>query len=313
MHIAQPTVSVIVPTYNGEAYIVQTITSVLQQSGVDFELLVIDDGSTDTTRDLVRSFGKSVSLITQENRGVCAARNNGIAEAKGRYIAFLDQDDYWLPGKLATQVNALANNGQYGVVCTSFIRWESDPAGHFPMPDSYNVSATPGGVDNTRSGWVYQHFLLDCWMLTSTVLIRSEALRASGGFDVSLPYGEDWDLWLRLSREQQFCCLSRPSVLYRQHPGQGSREPREQDYRTTLLRRAEARWGLCGPDGACVKRKTFRMQLAAYDIQYGYACAKAREPMGAVRALLRGWRGWREQYRLMAYTVAVLMGVTPRW
>src|SRR5688500_19764582 len=101
MAASKPTVSIVIPTYNCEAYISETLYSVLGQTFTDLELIVVDDGSTDRTREIVASFGTSVRLLSQANSGVCAARNYGIREAAGRYLCLMDHDDYWYPDKLA--------------------------------------------------------------------------------------------------------------------------------------------------------------------------------------------------------------------
>src|SRR5688572_3231285 len=97
----KPTVSVIIPSYNCEAYIAETLGSVVGQTFGDLEIIVVDDGSTDRTREIVASFEPRVRLLTQKNNGVCAARNYGIREAQGQYVCLMDHDDYWLPDKLA--------------------------------------------------------------------------------------------------------------------------------------------------------------------------------------------------------------------
>ena len=102
----KPTVSVIIPSYNCEAYIAETIGSVLDQTFRDLELIVVDDGSTDGTREIVASYGAPVRLLTQKNAGVCAARNYGIREALGQYICLMDHDDYWFPNIWSPRGNA---------------------------------------------------------------------------------------------------------------------------------------------------------------------------------------------------------------
>src|SRR5690242_9974943 len=101
MKAARPTVSVIIPSYNCELYIAETLESILDQTFKDTEIIVVDDGSTDKTQQIVTSYGMPVRLVTQTNAGVCAARNRGIQEAAGQYVCLMDHDDYWLPDKLA--------------------------------------------------------------------------------------------------------------------------------------------------------------------------------------------------------------------
>src|SRR6185369_7640984 len=113
-------VSVIIPTYNSARFLTEAIDSVLAQSFKDFEILVIDDGSTDETKAMMQRYGSPVRYIYQANAGVAAARNRGIAESRGKYIAFLDADDAWCARKLETQLNALARNADHRACYSAF-------------------------------------------------------------------------------------------------------------------------------------------------------------------------------------------------
>src|SRR2546422_14004 len=107
-------ISVIIPTYNSVRFLTEAVDSVLAQTFSDFEILVIDDGSTDETQDVMRQYGSLVRCIRQQNSGVAVARNRGITESRGRYVAFLDADDTWLADKLERQVNALSSESGAG-------------------------------------------------------------------------------------------------------------------------------------------------------------------------------------------------------
>ena len=182
-----PKISVIIPSYNCEAYIGETIDSVLNQTFKDIELIVVDDGSTDRTPEIVAAYGASVRLITQANAKVCAARNRGIREAKGEYICLMDHDDYWFPDKLARQLAVFEANSDVCTVYSAFIRWHADVRGHFPAPASFDTTSYPDDIDPDFSGWIYHRFLLDCWMLTSTAMFRAEVFQRCGVFDEALP------------------------------------------------------------------------------------------------------------------------------
>lgn len=238
-----PVVSVVIPAYNCALYIGETLASILAQEAAELEVIVINDGSTDETGAIARGFGEPVRVIDQPNSGVCAARNHGIREARGEFIALVDHDDYWLPNKLANQLTAFAANPQVDVVFTAFTWWRpSSDGGRFPEPASFAAQAAPQGIDGDFSGWIYHQMLLDSWVLTSTALARSTVVRASGGFDETLPFSEDWDFWLRVARTSQFLKLREATTLYRQHPNQGSRVTRPLDYRTRLLEQASRQW-----------------------------------------------------------------------
>jgi glycosyltransferase involved in cell wall biosynthesis len=309
--VTEPLVSIVIPTFNIEKYIIETIESVLAQTYGNIELIVVDDGSTDNTLDLVKSYGSKVRLIQQENSGVCIARNRGIHESTGELICLMDHDDYWFPEKIARQVEVMRHNPKIGVVFASFIRWHSDAAGEFKTPESYNVKLIPDDVDEEFSGWIYHQFLLDCWMLTSTAMFRREVFSTSGYFDVTLPYGEDWDLWLRISRNYPFIKLSRPNTLYRQHHAQGSRVQRAIDYRSMLISQAISKWGLQSRDGRSVEKKALSSKLAEYHAQYAYDHLRYGIRRIAIRSYYKAWLSRPARIKFLAYGLAAAIGWTP--
>lgn len=313
-----PQVSVIIPAYNCARYIRETIGSILGQEGTsDIEIIVVSDGSTDDTGDLARGFGAPVRVINQPNADVCVARNRGIQEAQGEFIALVDHDDYWLPHKLANQLAAFKDNPYVDVVYSSFIRWHPDDKdGNFANPSTFAAAAAPQGTDDEFSGWIYHQMLLDSWVLTSTAQARTAVIRAAGGFDESLPFSEDWDFWLRVSRTSQFLKLKEKSTLYRQHPDQGSRFIRSIDYRTRLLENAVSKWGLCSPDGRCVTLEHFNNQLARYSVSFGLGHltgGAGASRLIAARAFLKAWRIDPRYWRSLAYLGGMMVGWKPEW
>lgn len=306
-----PLVSVVIPTYNCESYIADTLRSVLAQSHRPLEIIVVDDGSTDATRAVVSGFGPEVRLVAQENQRVCRARNNGFALAQGEFVCFMDHDDHWYPWKIRRQLEAFEAHPQAGVVYTDFIFWHPvdgafpDPAGLAPADDG------PPPVDAAYSGWIYHRFLLDCWTLTSTAMIRREAFAASGGFDPALPFSEDWDLWLRLSRTHPFVKLDRVSTLYRQLPSQGSRMVREIDFRSRLLAQARARWGLASPDGQALSAAEFDRNIARYRMQFGLQHLMHGDRRLGLQSIAQAWRTDPARLRYAAVWLAGRLGWTP--
>jgi glycosyltransferase involved in cell wall biosynthesis len=202
-----PLVSVVVPVFNGAATIDETLASVLAQTFTDFELLVIDDGSTDATAQRVSALtDPRVQLHSFPNAGLAASRNRGIRLARGEFIAFIDADDLWTPDKLARQLEALRVEPSAALVysLTDCI----DEQGADLGPGSHVVAA----------GRVYERLLV--WNALdsgSSALVRASALGHVGGFDESLPAAEDWDLWLRLAWAYPFACVPRADVRYRVH------------------------------------------------------------------------------------------------
>lgn len=184
-----PRVSVVIPTYNAAAMVEEAIRSVLAQTYGDLEIIVIDDGSTDNTEEVMRRFGEQVRYFKQENQGVSAARNFGIKQARGEYIAFLDSDDLWLPEKLAEEVPWLERDPQLGLV---YCDW-AVISGQEVLHASY-LESLPGS-----SGYVFDELVQSGFILTSGVVVRRACLDDVGDFDKSLAIAQDYDLWLRIS------------------------------------------------------------------------------------------------------------------
>ncbi len=198
------TVSVIIPVHNGAKTIAETIATVQQQTYPDWELIVVDDGSTDTTTAIITNLGEPrLQLFSWAQRGVCASRNQGARLAQGEFLAFLDADDLWSCDKLAAQLDCLSNPAvALAYSWTDYINEAGDWlfAGRHPQ----------------FSGSVYQQLFLGNFLENgSNALIRRSAFETVGGFDESLVGAEEWDLALRLAREYQFACVPQVQVWYR--------------------------------------------------------------------------------------------------
>jgi glycosyltransferase involved in cell wall biosynthesis len=210
-----PKVSVIIPTYNRAQFLSTAITSVLAQTFEDFEIVVVDDASDDNTRETVTAFtdGRIKYVRHETNKKIAAARNTGILHAAGLYIAFLDDDDRWLPEKLEKQVGLLdASPSVTGGVYTGFSV----------------VERTSGKLLETfcpaKRGNMYNDLLRkNCIRTASTVMLRKQCLGRAGLFDESIAYGEEYDLWLRISKEFFFECIQEPLVVYSVHGSNTSR------------------------------------------------------------------------------------------
>ena len=181
-------VSVIIPTYNREEQVCRAIESVLGQTYNDYEIIVIDDASTDNTQERLGKFKDRIKLIThQKNRGVSAARNSGIKEAKGKYIALLDSDDHWLPEKLRVQIDFFNNNPD-ALICQPQEIWIRK-----------GKRVNPAKKHLKPSGDIFIPSLKLCLVSPSAVMIKKQLLDEVGLFDEELPVCEDYDLWLRIS------------------------------------------------------------------------------------------------------------------
>ena len=208
-------VSVVVPTHDRRRLLSQTLASILWQRGVDFEVLVVDDGSSDGTAELVAGLGDArVRLLRNDiPQGVAAARNRGIAQAAGGWLAFCDDDDLWAPDKLVRQLEAAHQTGRHWVYTGEVridLRQRIVGGTHPPVPPTRVVARLPH------------------WNLVpggcSGVIVSKAALAVAGWFDSRLCSLEDWDLWMRLARTGSPACVPSLLVGYRLHSGSASRD-----------------------------------------------------------------------------------------
>ncbi len=207
-----PLVSVVIPTYNMAAFIGQAISSVLAQSMTDLELVVVDDGSTDETAQVVSGFGDRVSYIHQANNGGNSARNRGVAAAHGRYVAFLDADDTWLPEKLELQLRVFDEYPSVGFVgCGYQVQNHDGTRSHETVVRR-----------NYPSRDAFVRALQICQILpgsASGVVVRRQTLLEAGPFDQSIRIAEDWDMWLRLAQLCDVHFVEQVLVTIRRHGG----------------------------------------------------------------------------------------------
>ncbi len=197
-------VSVIIPTFNRAAFVREAVASVLAQRDVDFELIVIDDGSDDNTAELLRDeFGSSVDVIGTDTRGVSAARNLGVHRSRGALVAFLDSDDLWLPEKLRVQVGFFAEHPEAQICQTEEI-WMRHGRRLIPSNDQRKLG-----------GRIFAPSLRRCMVSPSAVMLRRKLFDHCGGFDETLPACEDYDLWLRISRNTPIALIESPLVIRR--------------------------------------------------------------------------------------------------
>lgn len=305
--IAVNQVSVVIPCYNAARYVAATLRSVLSQTGVEMQVIVVDDGSTDGSAELVRSQFPDVALVQQPNQGVAAARNRGVQHAVHDWVAFVDADDIWLPGKLQAQLHLLSAHPQARMAYTSWQVWTSDD----PEPAREWLSEVQAGGDKMPtwigpSGWIYPELLLICEVWTSTVLARRSLLEELGGFDPTLRIGEDWDLWLRASRVTQILQVPKPLALYRMHPDSITKAPPDVNFKHLVLSRAVGRWGYVGPDGRSVSKVAFRRSQARTWSDLAVARMKAGDLARArcdAAMAVRTAPGYRRGWTVLAKTL----------
>ena len=191
----------IIPTFNREPFLKRAINSVLNQTYKEFDLIIIDDGSTDSTAELIRPCNKRLKYIYQENKGPAGARNRGVKESKAEFICFLDSDDWWDKDKLAIQLKAMRENPEYLISHTQEIWYKNGQLlNQKPKHRKY-------------SGFIFDKCLPICAVGMSTIMAKREIFDEVGFFNEGLPCCEDYDLWLKVSAKFPFLLVDKPLTL----------------------------------------------------------------------------------------------------
>jgi glycosyltransferase involved in cell wall biosynthesis len=198
-----PVVSVIIPTYNRWPMVAEAVESVLEQAYSFFEIIVVDDGSTDGTRGRLKKYGSSVVIISRQRSGVAASRNYGVSIAQGRYVTFLDSDDLWRPQKLGIQTLFMEQHPEVQVCQTEEI-WLRRGA-----------RVNPKAKHAKPSGDIFRRSLDLCLVSPSAVMMTKDLFNQVGGFDESFPVCEDYDLWLRIAKDHAIPLIPEPLVVKR--------------------------------------------------------------------------------------------------
>jgi glycosyltransferase involved in cell wall biosynthesis len=206
--MVMPTISVIIPAYNAEQTILETIQSIQQQTFKDFELIVINDGSTDRTLEILNQINEPrIKVFSYNNGGLPTARNRGISNASSEFISFIDADDLWTAEKLESQLMALQQNPNAGVAYS----WTLN------MRDEGQSVSFAQGASSTLEGNVYQDLLLGNFIGSgSNILIRRSVIEMIGEFEPTMRSFEDWDFYLRAAAKCEFVVVAKPQILYRQ-------------------------------------------------------------------------------------------------
>lgn len=225
MKIPFPQVSVIIPCFNRVLQVAEAVGSVLAQDYSPYECIVVDDGSEDNTfESLSARFGSSIRLFRQENRGVSAARNRGIRESRGEYLAFLDSDDLWKPCKLSVQMDYMAAHPDLKI-CQTTETW-------FRKGKRVN----PPALYRKINGDLFERSLQCCMITPSSVLLKRELLDEVGLFDEELPVCEDYDLWLRVTMKYPVGLIEEELLIrYGGNPDQLSARHSQDKYRIAAL------------------------------------------------------------------------------
>jgi glycosyltransferase involved in cell wall biosynthesis len=233
-----PTVSVVIPTYNYARYVGDAIDSALAQTAPPLEVVVIDDGSTDDTPAVLAKYGDRIRAIRKENQGLSAARNTGIREARGEWVAFLDSDDAFHPRKLELQLAALAADPKLKLAATA--AFSDEPVAWADIPAAPPVVPVTAGAVAVRT-----------FFAPSSVLVRRDCFDAVGDFDTALRSVEDRDMWVRVCAKFPAAVVAAPLTWIRQTPGSMSRHPERMEHfdrvvidRSFALPELRGRWKL---------------------------------------------------------------------
>jgi glycosyltransferase involved in cell wall biosynthesis len=296
-----PKISVVIPCFNAERYIEIAVRSALSQDWPDLEVVVVDDGSTDSSVALIKRSFPGVTLLRQSNAGVAAARNTGIAHAQAHWITFLDADDVWLPGKL--QAHWAIHRDSPGVRM-SYTAWE-DWCSEAPSPTCAYLStllndATDGVRWSGISGWIYPQLLAGCLVWTGTVMVHRSVFEEVGVFNESLRIGEDYDLWLRASRVTEIIRIPVPYALYRWHRASLTQSVPEKNYYSLVLTSALQRWGYTASNGLIADRHKVAIALskswsdfASAHLAIGNLATARGASTTALRTNWRNMAGWK--------------------
>ena len=264
-------VSVVMPCYNGERFIAEAIDSVLAQTHSDIELLVVDDGSTDGSLEVIRQYGDKVRLLTQANQGPSAARNRGIYSATGEFVAFLDADDYWEPRFAEVMVATLKQSNAVLAYCgwqNVYMEGNSPPP--FVPPEYENEKKRVTLLSNAS-----------LWPIHA-MLTRRDALLEIDAFDVSLPACEDYDLWLKLTFAQPIVRVPEVFAYYRHHKALADTDKRGSD--AEYLRRIKKAFVADHPAWVSdLSADTLRECIDGGFMRRGYQCYWKRELKSARR------------------------------
>ncbi len=199
-----PTVSVIIHTYNNEKFIAETIESVLNQTYKDYEIIIVDDGSVDGTRDALSPYKQKIRYHYKENGGIASAKNTGISLSEAEFVAFLDHDDLWVSDKLQLQMECFKENPQVGLVYAQYTSFR----------DGKELRTKP---EKGYSGWIFKELLAKSFIQTSTVMVKKECLNIVGSYDESFSLGDEYDMFLRISKKFQCGFVDKGLTRYRVH------------------------------------------------------------------------------------------------
>jgi len=281
-------VTAVVVVYNGEKYLKDCLQSIVDQDYQPLEILVIDDGSTDSTPSIIKSFGRKIIYFRQDNAGIAIARNKGIELAIGEYIAFLDADDIWCPGKITAQMQIIDTYPQYAVVFGGFDR--IDGSFEYKAFNDLCLQTIKPEIDEHWSGWLYPRMLLDSWVHIITAVFPKKIVSEIGGFDPDKKVGEDYDFWIRVSKKYQMAKISCTLALYRDNPGSVTTKFNPRNYGAEIVQNYIREYGVSDPHGGKVTTAQIKKRLHEQWFMHGYIARNNRKYKAAVQSFTKALR-----------------------
>ena len=275
-----PTIGVVIPTYNHGHILGEAIESVLSQTRRPDEIVIVDDGSTDGTKKLVRGFGRRIRYIYQNNRGLSAARNTGIWASTADWVCFLDADDLWEQDKLNLQVNLIRTvDAGVGCVYTRYLTQAPSFRALSPIPPNKGALTLP-------------HLLRRNWIGVLTAAARRDLLLNLGGFDEDLYAAEDWDLWLRMAAvDVQFAYLPQPLAIYRISEGSMHSDAERMEINgIRMLSKFFTRVDL--PFDPTSHNRLERLARAGFYVQLAWQCIATRQRGRSLNYLWKALVAW---------------------
>lgn len=279
-------ISAIIPAFNCERYVAEALESVFHQSYPPEEVIVVDDGSTDGTREAVKPYQDAIIYVYQKNAGEPAARNTGIRHASGQFIAFLDADDLWLPEKLELQMDYLEKRAEVGLVYSDMKIFDQHGIVRESVKEWLKMSPP--------SGYIFPQLFAETLFGSGTVVFRKACIEKVGLFDETFFVGSDYEMWLRMARHFQFGYLDKPLLMYRHHPAMATRGPGKA-LQNGLPWEAKVITKILGlyPDVVQeLGRSTVRRRLARPYYYLGCSCLERRDHSEARKMLSRALRHW---------------------
>jgi glycosyltransferase involved in cell wall biosynthesis len=300
-----PKVSVIIPSFNYARFVANAVDSVLAQTFTDHEIIVIDDGSTDNTREILSVYKGRINYIYQENKGLSGARNTGIRAAKGEWIALLDADDEWYPNKLEEQMRVLGQNPQINIIFSDYVIFndsgvvkESNPPPKEFFKETNRLLERNNGAVLIAN--IFQELILvGCCITTLTSIFKKDLAQKVGLFNESLRMCEDYEFWLRCSRDNVFCYLNKVLAKCFLNSGgmSGIGMRRNVGYSYGEAQAIELNWSII-PDDIRNKVKARLLQLY-FDAVWG--SYKIKDYHVCVREALRSLRLNPFQFKVIVY------------